>query len=299
MTPTEHKGRPEVNRFLDDVSEADYHADEIGSPRPSLSASVAHTLIAKSPLHAWMRHPKLGNAPREQSTEMDRGTRIHALVLGTPLQLSVITADNYRTKAAQEQRDAAYANGLMPILARELDAEREIARCITEQLKSCGIAFAGSRETVAVWEEPSGRGPVSCRGKLDHVCPPAIDDLKTCRSAHPDKLARHVTEYGYHIQAAAYCSALASIHPEAAGRIRFRWIFAEILDEPAAKGPRAIVTVARPSGAMMELGAALWRRAVETWAACLEEDRWPGYAESEAALDPPSWAMDKLLEVES
>lgn len=285
--------------LIDDIREADYHADDIGSVKPSLSSSVAHTLISQSPLHGWLKHPRLGNATREQSPEMDRGSRIHALVLGTPLELSVIHAGNYRTKAAQEHRDAAYANGLIPILVRELDADREIAACILEQLKARGIAFTGKREAVAVWEEPSGRGPVMCRGRLDHVCPPLIDDLKTCRSAHPDKLVRHVAEYGYHIQAAAYTSAITKIHPELAGRIRFRWIFAEILDPVPARGPKTIVTVARPSGAMLELGAALWSRAVESWARCLADDHWPGYAESEVAIEPPAWAMEKLVEVEA
>ena len=288
-----------MNCFLTDIPAAEYHADDIGAPRVTLSASIAHEIVAKSPLHAWMRHPKLGNGPRESTTAMDRGTRIHALVLGTPLELSVILADDYRTKAAQAQRDAAREQGLIPILARELDEDSEAARCIVEQLKAKGVVLPGNKEAVAVWEESATGVPVLCRGMMDHVDSQYIDDLKTCASAHPDKLARRCTEYGYHIQAAAYLSAIGKIHPSLAGRIRFRWLFAEILDTAGTKLPRAIVTVAHPSGAMLELGAALWQRAIDTWSRCLAEDRWPGYAESEAALDPPPWAMRELVEVNS
>ena len=54
-----------------DIPAADYHADRVGhGDAPSLSSSVARTLIQQSPIHAWFKHPKLGNAPRESTASM-------------------------------------------------------------------------------------------------------------------------------------------------------------------------------------------------------------------------------------
>ena len=40
------------------ISAADYHAD--CAPEPSLSSSIARTLLAQSPLHAYHAHPRMG-----------------------------------------------------------------------------------------------------------------------------------------------------------------------------------------------------------------------------------------------
>ena len=42
------------------VIEAEYHADP--APEPSLSRSLAHTLLTRSPRHAWQAHPRLNPA---------------------------------------------------------------------------------------------------------------------------------------------------------------------------------------------------------------------------------------------
>ena len=39
---------------------------------------------------------------------------------------------------------------------------------------------------------------------------------------------------------------------------------------------------------MMKIGRAMLRKAIETWADCLEADRWPGY-ELTGTLQMPSW----------
>lgn len=282
-------------RLLPDVPAAEYHADTLGLSRPSLSSSIAHTIVSQSPFHAWLRHPKFGKQAREATADMDNGTLIHALVLGTECEICPIDADNYRTKAAQEQRDAARENGLTPILRRDLDDAQNVARAITEELASLGIDLrGGQREVTVVWEEPSESGPVVCRGRMDHVEGVTITDLKTCRSAHPRGCTSHVMEYGCHLQAEAYKSALRQLSPEAAGRERFRWVFVETL--PAGSPKRVVVTVAEPSGAMRELGSALWRQAVETWGRCLAANVWPAYAVEPVRLEPPAWAMNELTE---
>lgn len=280
-----------------DIPAAEYHADGIGQSRPSLSSSIAHVLTSKSPLHAFMQHPKLGKQPREATPEMDRGTLLHALALGTPVEVSPVDYNDWRTKAAQAQRDLAREHGMVPMLAREWDDLQEVAASLRKELVEQGITLktlTGQVEQVVVWEEQTAAGPVLCRGMIDHLDGAAILDLKTIRDAHPDTCTRSIMDRGYHLQAAAYCSAVRQLYPELAGRESFRWAFCEIL--PPGSPRRVVLTVAKPSGAMRELGAALWAQACETWGRCLAADSWPAYVVGEAALEPPAWAMKETFE---
>ena len=63
-----------------DLPEHEYHSDPCDSP--SLSASIAQTIVLESPAHAWLQHPRFGGKQIEPTKEMDRGTLVHALLLG-------------------------------------------------------------------------------------------------------------------------------------------------------------------------------------------------------------------------
>src|SRR5262245_46871486 len=117
------------------------HDAYIGDPceTPSLSTSIAHTLLTRSPLHAWTEHPRLGNKRPAPTVEMDDGTIIHGLLLESGPQLDVIKADNYRTKAAQELRDAARDAGRVPVLEHKLHEMIGIAAKLLKNLSAFGI----------------------------------------------------------------------------------------------------------------------------------------------------------------
>ena len=88
----------------ENISHDVYHADP--SERPSLSSHLAGILLARSPAHAKLSHPRFGGAfPDKPSDEMNVGSIIHGLLLGGGADIVEIDADNYRTKAAQEARD--------------------------------------------------------------------------------------------------------------------------------------------------------------------------------------------------
>src|SRR5262245_31717991 len=103
------------NRVLNCTIEQ-YHADPCETP--SLSHSVAHELINKSPLHSWMRHPRLGGQHKKETKEMDRGSLVHALLLGAGKPIVIIKADDWRTKASQQDRDYAREQGHIPVLEK-------------------------------------------------------------------------------------------------------------------------------------------------------------------------------------
>lgn len=278
-----------------DVSVEAYHADPC--PTPSLSASLAHTIVSKSPAHAWLEHPRLGGQPRDATKATDLGTIVHELLLGEGPGFTVIAADSYRTKIAQETRDAARAEGRVPVLERELADAIVVSQAITWRLRDLEIDLqAGRNELKIAWcdADPDG-AHVHCRSMLDQLNADdaVVRDLKTTsRTAHPTACGRSAADHGLAIQAWAYQKAVGALHPDLVGRVRTEFIFAEI-------EPPYAVTVGRPDGLMMDLGRAQWERAVATWAWCLRENVWPGYADRVVPLSVPAYALQEEALVNS
>lgn len=265
-----------------EVTDAEYHADPCEVP--SLNQTVANLLLTKSPRHAWAAHPKLGGAPRKTTKAMDRGTLIHAVVLGGR-EIWTVDAENWKTKAAQQQRDEAIARNAIPVLLHEIEDAQAAANEITRQLACQGIALDGRSEVSIAWTEEAFDGSVvQCRGRVDHVKPGVVYDLKTCADASPFALARHCARYGYHVQAEAYRRGVAAIQGEQPDYV---WIFAEV-------EPVVTVTVARPSAMMRDLGERQWMRAVDAWTVCLAADVWPAYADEAIEIDAPEWASREV-----
>jgi len=280
---------PVAPGFIYDMPAAVYHRDPCDTP--SLSASIGHRLLSESPKHAWLAHPKLGGAAAKNSKAFDRGSIVHELLLGCGKGLEPIDAEDFKTKAARESRDAAYAAGKTPVLQGDLADAMDVARRLEEQLDDLGILLNGTSETVAIWEEPTQfGGSVICRGMMDHLILDAatIYDIKSIRSANPKVCQRHMVEYGYDIQWAAYTSALGKLRPDLAGRTDFVFLFCE-LDPPYC------ITPVRPSGSMRQLGQSKWDRAVESWSFCRTSGKWRGYTEGIIEVEAPPWAMAQEL----
>jgi hypothetical protein len=266
-----------------------YYADPCEVP--SLSQSIAKTIVTKSPLHAWTEHPRFGNNRGESTAAMNDGTLIHKLVLGKGADVVIVESDAFRTNAAKAARDAAIEEGKIPVLAHKYENAVAIANTLKSNLLTeHGICLDGESEVAIEWQEEGAEGLVTCRGMMDHV---KIDqgriyDVKKCESAHPRKCGRNAVEYGYDIQHAAYTRALAKLRPELEGRIDFVFLFMEI--EP----PYAIVP-ARLDGVLRELGSQRWDRAVLTWEKCLSSNRWPAYADRIVQIEAPTWAINQEM----
>lgn len=292
MSNLDARGIPQVG--LCSMPAAQYHADPCATP--SLSSSIAHLLVGKSPAHAWLAHPKLGAQPVESTAAMDEGTLLHELILRGPDEaqerLVVVKADNWRTKAAQEQREAARAEGKLALLERDLMTALTASVEILVRFQELGVVLSGVSEVAAFWQERASDGTVvQCRGMFDHVIRGAgvIYDLKKSRTAHPKAIPKHVESYGYHIQATAYRRALEQIEPGLTGRVQFRWLFVE------AVAPYG-VTVAEPAGSMRALGDACWSQAVDTWAQCLATGEWPAYPREVQRIEASPWALEGTFE---
>lgn len=270
--------------FHRNVSKADYLSDPCD--RPSLTNSIAKLMVQRSPAHAWSAHPKGANHRREPSEAMKNGTLLDSLLFGGDAELVESPYDDYRKNEAREWKALQELAGKLPVKAKELKYARLAADAIREGWAAQGLALSGEDQLVVVWDEESSSGPVRCRARLDHWI---ADDLlivdgKTTENAHPSAVAKTMVNLGYCVQEAAYVSAIETLMPEAAGRVRMLFAFAET--EP----PYATL-VAHGAGTMRTLGRHYWRRAVEEWGRCLKAGQWPGYAAGETEIEAPSYAM--------
>jgi hypothetical protein len=250
---------------------------------PGFSASIAKTLIERSPLHAWTQHPSFGAKGKKPTKEMDMGTVIHRLVLGKGKSFVVVNCDDWRTSKAKDARDEARAAGLVPVLAKDYDRACEAAKRIVFELKRRGIELNGASEVAIGWTELED---LDCRCMLDHVWldTGAILDLKITGNAAPGAVERNAENMGYALQAAAYKRAVEQIKPELVGRTRFLFAFCEP-EDPFA------VNVCEPDGMFREIGELRWNRACREWDGCLKTNHWPAYGAGVNTISAPQWAL--------
>lgn len=258
------------------VSPDEYHRID------AFSSSLATTLLTRSPLHA--RAEQTGERERGSTKSMDVGTVAHALVLGKGKRFAVLDFANYKTKAAQEARDASAERGITPILRHEMDEVERMVKAVREQLDRRRIVLDGISEAAIRWTEQTPFGDVACRGMLDHLVLSRgrIYDFKFCADASPAKVERSAESYGYAVQAAAYTRAVARLRPDLAGRIKFSFVCVET-DPPYA------MNVCEPDGVFREIGETRWLKAVAEWGACLQSGEFRGYGTND--ITAPAWAL--------
>lgn len=257
-----------------DVPMGSYVDDSICA-EPSLSTGIAQALIERTARHAWQEHAKLGGGSDEPTGRSDIGQAVHSLSLGGAPTVYV-SANDWRTKAAQEARDAARAEGRIPLLAsHERDVETAAANA-----KAAIARFGGGKpEVTMLWRD----GLVWCRGRADWLTDDGAYDLdiKTCENADPAAWIRStLVQGGYDVQA-----ALRTVgHETLTKRTRdVLFVLVEI------KPPYA-VSVVGLAPAFVELGRRKVAHAVKLWGECLRANKWPAYDQRIHYAEPPGWA---------
>lgn len=281
------------------IPDAEYHAD----PAPvSLSSSVAKLLLTRSPRHAYTAHPRLNPdwKPDDEATaEQDMGHALHRMILegadegdGT---IVVVDADSWRTKAAQEARDAARAAGAAPLLRGKYEAAHEITCAVRDQLELselAGVLDDGEAEVTGVWTERDGFGrDVRCRLRADWLTRDkkiALDLKTTSTNAHPDVFARQIVQMGYGFQSAWYTRGLRAV-----GGVDPQLIFVVVEVSP----PYALSLISLPPG-WIEMERRRCSKAMNVWSECLRTGVWPSYPRQICWPELPAWAEAQYTEHE-
>jgi hypothetical protein len=259
-----------------------YHRDPV--PAGSLSASGAKKLLASPARFFYDRaHPS------QPTAAMELGTAAHKLVFGVGTQVTVVDAENWRTKAAREEAAEVRARGHVPLLPPDYAQAQAIAAAVRAHPVASALfdLDRGDPEQSLFWvDQESG---VWLRSRLDWLPRPTgrrmvIGDLKTCASATPQAIAKAVTEYGYYIQAPWYADAMRALglddDPD------FVLVFVET-------APPYLVAVAAIDEDSTTYGRAQGRKAIERFRDCTESGIWPGYTTEIQWISLPPWVRNR------
>lgn len=274
------------------ISEKAYHADPC--QEPSLSASIATTLLTHSPKHAWQDHPRLNPDYREKHDQrFDIGSAAHALTLGDAAKFEVIEGADYRTKEAKVARDAAYEAGKIPLLEAQWKQVQEMWKAGVTQLTLHDDRpfIQGKPEAALIWQE----GDIWCRALLDWLPDrPQNDETffdykTTSASANPDKVDRRLFGTGADIQAAFYLRGVRKV----LGLTNPRFAFVVQETEP----PYALCVVDFDAETMAVADRKV-ERALAMWGLCLSTNSWPAYPRHRCMIQAPPWATREWEGVE-
>ncbi len=267
---------PPENGAYAGVDNTSYHADTT-----SLSASGAKLLLPPS-CPAKFRQRMDG--PREYKQVFDFGTVAHSLVLGEGCDFVAIDAPDWRTKAAQTERDKIRKDGKTPILQSELDRATAMAAAVYLHPLAGELLTAKGQAEISWYADDPATG-IRLRARPDwktEAYEPGrlwIIDYKTTVTAQPSDFARRAADYGYHFQAAWYQNVARLL-----GHKDPRFIF--IAQEKEAP---YLVSVVEFDDEAIEEGARLVRQAIDTYARCMETGLWPGYDEGITQMSLPPW----------
>lgn len=270
-----------------DISLDEYLADPV--IEPSLNSHVANALLTRSPRHAKAIHPRLapGSVP-DVNAAMELGTLAHRIVLeGCPGDVVVIEARDFRTKAAQAQREAARDAGKIPMLEAQWIAVDTMVTAWREQFRAFDpVPFQGGRpEATLVWREDDR---IWCRARPDYVQPGFAFDLKTTStSAEPSEWSRRrLWDAGHDLQMAFQGLGLARVTGQ---RHEIALIVCEI------QAPYGVAAISLDPESW-EYASQRMVEAMRQWADCLATGRWPGYRAQTAYAELPPWIKAQWAE---
>ena len=265
-----------------------YHRDPVEGG--SMSSTGARKLLPPSApalYRYWADHPE------EHKRAFDLGQAAHAEVLGIGRPLRVLDADNYRKKATQEARDAAYAADEIPLLAPEYDQVTAMGAALRAH-PIAGPLFdpaSGEGEQTLVWRDR--QTGVNRRAMLDWL--PArrdgrrlvVPDYKTAVSAEPESLRKALHRHALQQQAGWYLDGVTALG--LAGELEPAFVF--VFQEKTAP---YLVTVAQPDPTALLWGRRLNRKAIDLYRQCTATGEWPGYTDTVISLELPIYASRQL-----
>lgn len=267
---------------------------------PSLSSSIAITMLQKSPFHAWANHarnPK--RITRDDSKVADIGSVAHELLLEkSENSVCVINPEDYPGKrggvpvgwtndAIREARDAARAEGKTPLLLEDMDTCRAMLAAANEFIarsQIAGVFDAGEAEAVAISQEDDVW--LRCRPDwLTHDKSLAVHLKTTARSAEPDSFIRGLLcSMGYDVALAFYARVIEG----ATGSAPSSCI---LVQEQAA--PYACSLIGLSPG-MMDIAERKVEQAIKTWRRGIHTNCWPAYPTSICYAEPRDWQLYEI-----
>jgi hypothetical protein len=267
------------------------HAEYLSMP--ALSVSGMKQLLPPS-CPALFKHYRENRRPDKHA--YDIGHVAHGLILGDGPEVVVIDAADWRTKAVKDQRDAAYAEGKVPVLTHEYEQCAAMAAAVRSNRVADALLSNGKPEQTLTWTDPTG---VPMRARVDWlpnkrpgVRFTAVDVKTTGGSAHPTEFARTAAKFEYVMQARHYLDGIKACGLD---------------DDPAfvlvvveTSAPH-LVSLHEFSEDDLQIASEKIAEAVNIYRGCMESGIWPGYSPDIETIEMPAWyriAHEQAMEEE-
>ncbi len=275
-----------------DLPMAEYIADPC--PDPSVSRGLIQRIVMRTPAHAKHDHPRLGNPEPDDSPKADRGSAAHGLRLGGAERIvwvdkikdrktgEMVSAKDFKTKAAKKIRDDAHAEGNIPMLEKDRAGVEAMVRIAEAEMGALASEMGGHglgvTENTLCWRE--GDDWARCRPDWFEIvlaAALAIDiDYKTTEiQGGPEAFIRGMAGSGYDIGARWQSRGLRALVP-GVGRVEFSFLVQETFKPYCCYSVALDEQMVEMGDEKIEMGLALWRqsKAAGSWDGYPKEIHW-------------------------
>ena len=223
--------------------------------------------------------------------------------LGTAIHMAVLQPDDFdktyaaagkfdrRTKVGKEAAEKWATENVGKIGLENDDFDRILrvhSIMTTDPLIS---QFISGGVAEASWFATDPITGVQVKGRTDYWHPEkrVIVDIKTCDNAHESIFPMDARKYFYHVQMAFYSDLIEWRTGE---KVEGCILLAVEKDGEADVIPYVL------AGREMDVGRALYRRWLNMFAECVQDDKWPGYERKLTPIRFPDWYLDTQTEME-
>lgn len=264
-----------------EIGEIEYHS--VCDPG-SVTASMLRRITPPEFTPAHLRHYL--DAEREEKSYFDFGSAYHTGVLGTGKTVVEVKLKSWQSDAAIAARKAAYAEGAVPLLTKELDVVKAMVAATLADAGCARLLTAFTPELVIVWfDEPT---QLWCRAMIDFV--PDYDvhmtlgEFKTIAgNADPGSVSAAIGKHRYD-QPLAHSITGCRV-------LGLADTITPVLIACGKEPPH--VPLCRPvDEETIRIGAVCNAKALDLYATCLATGKWPGYDDPEVEQPPlglPGW----------
>lgn len=294
--------------FYYDLTPAQYFAEPC--PAPAFTNSLCRILIDETPADAAFVHPALNPDPemRAASVAMRLGDVTHQLTLGKGRGYAVGDFATWSSNDAKAYKKAAEDAGLTPVKKHEFAAAQAMAEILKALIAETLADIASERgievptdgvpyatEVIIAWKESVmvDGAPVEiwCRAMIDVWCESLLValDPKITALLTDKRAPAHLGNQGWDTQGTFYPRGIAALIPNAAGRVTF----ADLMVKPKPPHTSRVVAIDKAWQATSTFDIEL---AMERFARCIRDDKWPGYAKGIHYMTQPTWAAKMALE---
>lgn len=213
------------------------------------------------------------------------GSAVHSLLLEGGKTVVHIEVDNWKTKAAQQDRDAALAAGKYPLNNPEMAQAQAMAQSLRTHPTVAKHLAAGATEVAITGVDPETWLPMKARLDILDIEARVIMDPKTSATMSPSEFGTHAYRHGYHMAAAHYIEMAA----QATDTDPDEWTFLFAVVEKAEPYLRFVTELDAVS---LDKGRRDRARGIQKYLECERTGVWPGYTTDVITTTLPKWALD-------